>query len=50
MNEQEYTVEIFEIPGCVARVYIPVLTEEERARRLKRVHDAAANLLKEKKK
>ena len=49
MNEQEYTVEIFKIPGCVAHVYIPVLTEEERARRMKRLHDAAANLLKEKK-
>lgn len=50
MNEQEYTVQIFEFPGCVAHVYRPVLTEEERARRMKRIHDAAAKVLKEKKK
>lgn len=30
----------------ISRVYRPILTEEERARRMKRLHDAAAELLK----
>lgn len=32
--------------GATIRVYRPILTEEERARRMKRLHDAAAELLK----
>lgn len=32
--------------GAIIRVYRPILTEEERARRMKRLHDAAADLLK----
>lgn len=32
--------------GWTIRVYRPILTEEERARRMKLLHDAAANLLK----
>lgn len=32
--------------GGISRVYRPILTEEERARRMKRLHDAAAELLK----
>lgn len=35
-----------ESPGAIIRVYRPILTEEERARRMKRLHDAAAELLK----
>ena len=35
-----------EVPGAIIRVYRPILTEEERARRMKRLHDAAAELLK----
>ncbi len=35
-----------EAPGAIIRVYRPILTEEERARRMKRLHDAAAELLK----
>lgn len=31
---------------AIVRVYRPILTEEERARRMKQVHDAAAALLK----
>ena len=38
-------VKTFNFPGMVARVYIPDLTEEERARRLKAIHKQAANLL-----
>ena len=45
--DQEYTVKIFEFPGMVARVYSPILTDEERKRRMQKIHDAAANLLKE---
>lgn len=32
--------------GGISRVSHPYLTEEERARRMKRLHDAAAELLK----
>lgn len=38
-------VKVFTFPGMIARVYIPDLTEEERARRMKRIHDSAARLL-----
>lgn len=44
---QEYILKkTIESPGCVIRVYSPVLTEEERAKRMKRIHDAAEKLLK----
>lgn len=36
---------VFKFPGMVATVYSPILTDEERNRRMKRIHDAAANLL-----
>lgn len=38
---------IFNYPGMVIRVLIPDLEAEERKRRLARIHNAAANLLKE---
>ena len=37
---------IMEMPGCIARIYRPVLTEEERAKRMKAIHDAAEKVLK----
>lgn len=37
---------IFEYPGMKIKVYRPILTEEERARRMKALHDACAALLK----
>lgn len=37
---------VFTYPGMTIRVHRPILTEEERARRMKRLHDAAADLLK----
>lgn len=37
---------VIESPVAIIRVYRPILTEEERARRMKRLHDAAAELLK----
>ena len=37
---------IITFPDMVARIYRPILTEEERTRRLKTIHTQAANLLK----
>lgn len=36
-----------EYPNCIIRVHRPVLTEEERTRRMQKIHDAAADLLKD---
>ena len=38
-------IKTFRFPGLIARVYIPELTGEERARRMKVIHNQAANLL-----
>ena len=38
-------IRMFKFPKMIARVYIPDLTPEERARRMKILHDAAARLL-----
>jgi hypothetical protein len=47
MAQQEYQeAKIITFPGMVARVYSPVLTQEERARRMKAIHKQAAELLK----
>ena len=40
-------VRTIEFPGMVARVFIPELSEDERNRRMKLIHNAAASLLKE---
>lgn len=40
-------VRTFNFPNCIVRVHIPDLTEEERERRMKAIHNAAADLLKE---
>lgn len=40
-------IKTFEYPNCIVRVHIPDLTEEERARRMKRIQKAAEALLKE---
>jgi len=37
---------VFEFPGMIARVHIPDLTPEEKTRRMKAIHNAAAALLK----
>lgn len=39
-------VRVFEYPNMTVRVFIPDLTEEERARRMKRIEKAAIELLK----
>lgn len=36
--------------GAIARIYIPILTEEERNRRMEQIRNAATNLLKKEKK
>lgn len=38
-----------ELPGCIAKVYSPILTEEERKRRMDRIAESAARLLTDKK-
>lgn len=35
----------FNYPGAIITVRRPILTEDERARRMKRIHDAAAALI-----
>ena len=46
--ETEYIhTETITLPGMVARIFRPVLTEEEHQRRMKAIHNKAANLLKE---
>lgn len=37
---------IFTYPGIVAKVYSPILTEEERKRRMEKIAKSAARLLK----
>jgi ribosome recycling factor len=39
-------IRTFTFPGMVVRVHIPDLTEEERARRMRAIHNQAATLLK----
>lgn len=38
----------FEFPNAVVRVFRPVLSDEERARRMKKLYNSAAELLKAK--
>lgn len=47
-EDKYYDPIVITFPNMVARVYRPILTEEERTRRLKAIHTQAANLLKEK--
>lgn len=48
MADQYYPPETMCTSGAIIRVYRPILTEEERAKRMKAIHDAAANLLRSK--
>ena len=42
----EYTLkQTLETDSAIIRVYSPVISEEERAAQLKKIHNAAANLL-----
>ena len=38
---------LIESPGAIIRVYHPELTDQERSRRMKAIHNAAAELLKD---
>jgi hypothetical protein len=44
-QDQYQLAKTIEFPGMVARVYRPILTEEERARRMAAIHKEAARLL-----
>ena len=46
-EDEYYPPKIFKYDNVTVRVYSPILTEEEHERRMKKIHDAAADLLKE---
>lgn len=46
MNGQSET-QVFTYPNAIVRVHFPDLTDEEQKRRMKKIHNAAAELLKE---
>lgn len=47
MNTDTYKEpEIIVTPRAIIKVYRPILTDEEHKKRMKAIHDAAANLLK----
>ena len=48
-QDKYYDPIVITFPDMVARVYRPILTEEESTRRLKAIHTQAANLLKKEK-
>ena len=48
MAQTEFThTKTIEFPGMVARVFSPVLTAEERSKRMQNIHNKSAILLKE---
>lgn len=46
MADSYKEVKVFEFDNAVVRVHIPDLTDEERSRRMNRIKDAAANMMK----
>ena len=46
MNGQ-YETKVFTYPNAIVRVHFPDLTDEEQNRKMKQLHKAAAELLKE---
>ena len=46
MSDTYKDVKVLDFPGIVARVHIPDLTQEERNKRLTKIHNASAELLK----
>ena len=38
---------VFEYPNAIVRVYRPILSDEEQARRMRQIHKAAEELLKD---
>jgi ribosome recycling factor len=49
MNGQS-EIKVFTYPNAIVRVHFPDLTDEEQKKRMKRIHKAASELLKEKRK
>jgi ribosome recycling factor len=45
--EGQREIQTFTYPNMIVRVHFPDLTEEENKRRMKRLHQAAAEILKE---
>lgn len=46
-NDTYHEPILIETPGAIIRVYHPVLTDQERNRRMKAIYNASAALLKE---
>lgn len=46
---QYYDPIVITFPDMVAKVYRPILTDEERTKRMRAIHTQAANLLKKEK-
>lgn len=46
MTDTYKEIRVFEFPNMTARVFIPDLTEEERAKRMKAIKEATIALLK----
>ena len=46
-NDNYKEVKEYIYPNAIVRVHIPDITEEERARRMKRIKQAAENLVRE---
>lgn len=47
MSQPEFVhTKTITFPGMVARIYSPVLTEEEKGRRMQRIYKATAEILK----
>ena len=44
-NDTYNEATVFEYPGMTVRVFRPILTPEERSRRMKEIEKAAVNLL-----
>ena len=47
MQDEYMEPKVYEYPNAIVRVYRPILTEAERARRMKQIHDAAEKLLRD---
>ncbi len=45
MADEMYLFAEYDSPNAHVKIYRPILTEEERARRMKRIHDAACRLV-----
>ena len=48
MSNDIYTLErTIEFPNMIARIFRPVLTTEEKSKRMQNIHKASSNLMKE---